>query len=1206
MRYFQLVLIGIFISILNIYSQVAVNIQIVPPMYNINTEEFPLLKLNVQITDNGIPISLNKNQFYILEEAMVCEPIEVTPLNNGWQTIKWYTKLTDFTKIGQPNKEHLWQLLTIYKNQPYRNYIMGSIQQLPVLYVISGMNEQQMRDAYWEIVTPGNKIPFQIKIKGYLQSAKDYKQTNIKIDSLTTTTKYFTWKWLGPLLGEKREPPAELGVDIEYLVNIYFEPDKFGYFQDVLTIHFNNGMKKHIPLYGNSFSVDVKKLIELTEPKPGRVFAPCEDVIIKWKGHSVEYPVEIYYSVDAGYKWEKIDVVRDSMYKWKIPDIETKFLMFKVRQNFQNSKTEILSEDQFPVYSVNYNQSGTLLSSLNSMGKVMTWDLTTQPKPTYTNRQFIEENDEYSEERFYSFGLEYSNSDDKYFVGYRNYLYYTGDTIAVFNSNEQYPVKKIILPQGFVANKILSDRAKKVLTVIPFYGNKLLQYSMFDESFIREYSFDSPIMDISFSPTMDSAAVLLINGKIKMIRTSDFSVFDEMNFDIFPNFLRIAYSPNGKMLVLGGQSDGSGLKTNSYLIDIETRQIVKVFTPSSGNSLAAQFNPTSTSVIVGSETDKQIAIYDLTTKIPSSNLFGHTANMTDMKMSPTGLSIVSTSVSRMDNIVYRSFTYPQEDETDSYLVIERPRLRDDVVQIEPAYLGTDNYHTISSICNIGNSIADIYDAKFMFNKHFKLIQNWQRDTINPNKCFNFDIVYSPLDTGIIRDTLILYHCVKQYKIPFESYSKGRNLTLLSNNTDFGDVCIGDTLTKELAIFRNDDPVPLKLNNFSFKMGENSYFLIKKLLKDTIIAPGATYYAKISFVPKELGLNTDELIIYHSNQTKITISMNVKGTGIGSFIQLSHDALRFIPEIRTRKIIMKNIGATDIFFEQFRVEPIGDFEVLTPAGFTLKPNEEKLVEISWISNNENQAQLITDANPCLVQKFIPLTFYHGSSQVKIPTIYTEANNENVRIPITYTNAENGPYDGVRLFEADFEVNSNLFLPRKVESKFGKGEITHNYVNNGIRNFGVKVDGNFNLSDTLAVIVGVAGLSSIDRSPISITANSIGWSKFVDMKTESGEIIITGICEDRYIIRTQSTIKDLLIIPNPVSSLAKVSFEIENDAEINCDIIDNTGASHLLIKDYKANSGYNILDIDLSKYGTGNYKLRIYSGNDFLIRNLLIIR
>jgi len=1206
-RYFLVFFLFAFVN--TAFSQVNDTVQFIPPQYNIQMDEFPLMKLNVRVSDGGNQVTITTKDAYILEEAMVCEPIEVGPVVDGWQTVKWYTKLTDFTKIGQDNKDYFGNLLVIYKNQPYRTLISGNIQQAPYLIVVSSITNLQIREAYWPIVTPGNSVPYPLMIRGFMRDTRTGQQTNLKIDSIKTRTPYFKHKWLGPLIGEKREPPAEIGVDIDYLINVYFEPDKFGYFQDVMTIYFNNGMTRHIPLYGNSFKVELEKLIELVEPKPGMALAPCQSVTLKWKGHDPAYPVDLYYSIDAGFNWRKIDYTQDSTYQWIVPNVETQFLHLKVRQDFQNSKTELLREDFFPVFSVNYNYSGTQLASVNSMGKVLSWDLTSAGTPTIIKRQHIELNDEESEERFYSFGLEYSADDNKIFVGYRNLLLPPAirrDTIAVFEGINEFPVQKIALPQGFITNKIYADRQKQTLTAFPHYGNRILQYSMLTGAQIKDMSFDSPIMDIAFNTRTETAAILFINGRIKLYNLPDFTVIDELNFDIFPNFLKIAFSPNGKMLSIGSQADGSGLRTNSYLIDIATRQIVKVFTPSSGNPVAMQFNPTSTSVVVGSETDRQIAIYDLTSTETTSNLFGHTENMTDMKLSPNGLSIVSTSLSKNDNIVYRTFTYPQEDQTDGYLIIEQPKLNQEIVKIPNAYLGTDNLHSITSVCNLGLSMADIYDARFRNGTHYKLVETWNRDTALANQCFNFDIVFSPLDTGIIRDTLIMYHCTKQYLIPFESYSYSRRITLLSNNVDFGEVCLGDTLVKEIELFRNDDPAPLKLNYTQLLSKEGLAFGLILGKRDSVLQPGEVYLLKVRFVPNAIGLQTGDIQIYHSNQNKYITISKVQGTGIGSYLELSHETLRFIPEQTTREITMKNTGVTDVFFEQFRVSPAGAFEVLTPAGFNLKPGEVKTIQVRWNGVDETPAQLITDANPCLVQKYIPLNFYRGGSQITIPTVTAEAYSENVRIPIVYTNTENGEYKGIRDFEASFDLDYRLFLPRRIETKYNSAEITSNRVNSNVRTFGIKVSGDFALKDTIATIIGVAGLSEIDRTPITYNENSPGWSKFISTVTIPGELIISGICEDRYVIKLNSKIKEVMVIPNPVSMMAKISYELSEDSYVDFDLVDNNGVVHNLIKKLSAFKGNNTTDIDISSFGTGNYKLRITAGSEFLTRNIIILR
>lgn len=1199
------ILLLFFCSTVFSYSQVNILIETVPPLFNVNTDEFPLIKMNVRVSEGNNQVQLSKNDYYILEGAMVCEPIEVTPIQNGWQTVSYYTKLYDFTRIG----EYQAVLLTLYKNNPYRMPLRGALTWLPMLKIVSGKNNQQIRNLSWPIVQPPFRIPEPLMLSGFLMNSRTFQNRAIKIDSLTTRTPFFTVDWRGPEDGgDLRRPPSEISTSANYIVNIFFAPLEYKYYQDVLTVHFNNGMKRHIPLYGNSFKVDIEKLLEITEPKPASIFSPCQDVTIKWKGHDPSNPVEVYYSTNAGIDWKLIEVVLDSMLTWRIPNIETPSFRFKVRQGFNNTKEERLSEDRFPVYSVNYNYGGTKLSSFNSFGKILTYNLATGDKAELQRRQFLEELNEESEEKYSSFGLEYSVNDNKFYIGYRDNVlpsFLQRDSIAVFNDTDIYPVKKIALPAGFRAKTTKSDRLKKYIAVFPEYGSKILRYSMTDESPVGEINFEAPIMDIAFNSNSDSAAVLLINGRVKLVRLDSFTIFEDLDFDIFPNFLNIAYSPNGRFLALGTQSDNSGLTTDIYLIDIASRRIVRVFNPSAGDPVALQFNPTSTSLVVGSKTDKQIAVYDLTTNSSSSNLFGHTGLMTDLKMSPSGFSIVSTSMSFTDNIMYRSFTYPQEDQSGGSIFIELPKLNDNIVQIERAYQGTFKTHNIATVCNIGRSMADITDAKFKFGTNFQLQQQWQRDTAFAGACFNFDVIYNPIDTGIVRDTLILTHCSKNYFIPFESYSIPRTITLLNDGFDFGDVCIGDTLTREFPLFRNDDPVPLILNfTLLNDLGDVSFDNLKQSA-DTVLQPGEIFIARLRFVPTELGPHTAEVAIHHSNQLRIFKTSKIRGTGIGSFVEISHETLRFIPEILTRELTLKNAGGTDIQFDAFRVAPQNVFDVITPAGFILRPGESKIIEVRWNGTNETPAQLIIDANPCLIQRYIGLEFYRGSSVIELPIVLAEAYDEKVRIPVLYSNSENGPYDGVRTFTADFTVNSKIFLPTSVVTNHGKAEITSNGVFGGVRTFGIRAEGNFPKNDTIFTIIGVAGLTDTDRSPL-IMLESLGWSRFVNISKNDGEIVIIGICEDRYIVRRNQIISDILVIPNPATEAAKLRFELTESTVIRCDIIDNTGNSILVCNDFNGHSGENILDLNLSKFGTGNYKVRLSSANDFQIVNLIIIR
>ncbi|MFA7625494.1 MAG: hypothetical protein WCZ17_00485 [Candidatus Kapaibacterium sp.] len=1201
------VLIALASSLTVSLSQVNVIIQNVPPQYNVVTDEFPLLKVNVRVSDGSNQLELGTNNFFILEGAMVCEPFEVSPVQNGWQTVKWFTKLYDFTQIGMYDGV----LLTVYNNMPDRRLLRGYLEKLPFLQIVTTSNNQQVRDLNWDYVTPDNPpVPRQLSLLGYLQNSRTGQQTSIRVDSITNSNPAFTWKWLGDINGaDPKEPPTNLGIGINYLLNIYFKPDVYAYYQDILTIHFHGGMKRHIPLYGNTFTVSTEKLLTLLEPAAGSVFAPCEEIVLKWEGHDPTTHVRIYYTTDTGLEWNLIDVVMDSLYVWKIPDLETNFLRFKISQDFISNEVEILSEDWVPIYRANYNQNSTLITTVNVLGKVLTWDLLSPDEPSIIGRHLIEPIPDDAEAKFNSFGIEYSNSDDKFYVGYRNNnlpAFLQGDTIAIFEKSQEFPIKKISLPSGIKAKKLLSDKNKRFISVFPEYGSKILQYSMQTDEFVKEIPLESPIMDIAYNTNADSAAILMINGNIKLVSLDNFAVFDELRFDMFPNFLAIAYSPNGRFLSIGTQSDNSGLKTNIYLIDVPTRRIVKVFNPSAGNPVTLQFNPSSTSLIVGSETDKQIAIYDLTSASPTGSTFGHSGNMTDLKMSPSGFSLVSTSLSSDDNAVYRSFSYPQEDMNSSNLIIRYPEISSDIVKLEPLYLGMKNDININEICNIGISDVDVFEAHFKHANHIRMTKTWDRQVVVAGQCFDFDIEFAPLDTGIIRDTLILYHCSRKYYIPFEAYSIPRNITLLNNELDFGEVCIGDTLTKTFPLFRNDDPVQLIVNSVLIEGSSDNPFRNYINVVDTVLEPGEIFIAKIGFIPKELGMNDADIIIHHSNQTNIYSSSNVKGTGIGSFVELSHETLRFIPEIKVRKLTIKNSGVTDIDFEGFRVVPENIFNVLTEPGFRLGPDEEKIIEIEWNGEDELVAQLIIDANPCLVQRFINLDFYKGKSTVVLPNVTAQAYSEDVEIPVIYENVEIASYEGERFFEADFTVDSKLFLPRSVVSKHGTAQLSENTVKGRIRTFKVRVEGGFPLKDTLCIIKGVAGLSDTDRTPIDLKSGTVGWSKFVEMTTVAGELIIDGICEDRYIIRNNTVLGDMLLIPNPAAELTTLRFELFEDADVNIEIIDNRGFVSQVCLNRKFYAGENYYELNLAGFGTGNYKVKINAAGEQSFMNLIIMR
>ncbi len=1183
-------------------GQYQLQIQLKAQSENIDLSEYPYFKANFRVLNAGQPVEVQLADVFISEGAFAIIPEELSPLINGWQEVKWYTKKSD------PDDTLIFSTLMVKIDSKLVQGLLFGVYDLFHNVIITNENSIQIRDVkegYWSIVQPGNSIPIQVRIRFSLLD-ENKRPIRMKLDSITTNTDIFKLKWLGSDSDpDFSEPPRLVMSGSSYWVNIYFEPKENRYYHDVMTIHYQGGLKKHLPLYGNSFKLDGQTLIELTEPPDGSKFTPCQTVFIRWKGHSVNLPTEISYTTNDGFTWTTIDNVMGNEYLWTVPDIETERLRLRIKQNFKQADEYILSEDNRPVFSVGYDTEGTKLTSSNITGKLLTWDLTKPGQPTIMNRAYIGESDE--SQQFYSFGLVYNNTKTEYIVGYRSWsipFIQRRDSLAFFKMGEQSAYRKIQLPTDFISKKIITNITYNIIAVLPLNGTEMLLYSSIDGTFLRSVKFDAPLMDFAYNGDGTGIA-LLFNNQIKIVELSNYNVIDEISFDYFLNSVAISMSPDGRLIGLGNKSDGNGLKTDIFVIDLQTKEIAKVYGPSIGDPIRIYFNPTSTSLIVGSTQDKQIAFYDLTQTKKAETLFGHFDEMTDMQISPNGHSLASTATSR-DNLMYRVFTYPEEFITGN-MIIRKQELTNDTVRIPFAFLGTENQHVITQICNPTDVMIILSEGFFEYKSHLNLEFDWMRDTLFPGECLEIVVNFNPLDTGVIRDNLIFKTCNTYIRVPFSTYSYPRNVTYFNKPFEMGEVCIGDTVIYQRELFRNDDPVPLFVNFSATEPIANKEFKDETFVKDTLIPPGGSYFAKIRFTPLELGLREAEIAVYHSNQSKIKILNEVRGIGIGSFIETSHTKLLFIPEIDTRELRLHNVGKTDIVFDGFDVVPVGLYQVLTPTPFTLKPDETAIIEITKLTEIAGNASLIIDANPCLIQRFIPLGPYTSSVILSLPIVEVEATDTDVEIPITVSITEQESYKGIRNFEGEFEVHAGLFLPLEVSSEWGDATLTRNTIEGNIRTIGFRIDGDFPTFGILGVVKGVAGIAETDNSDLVFTTGKPFFGASTSrIETENGKLIIIGLCEDRRIIRSYDNLSNVIINPNPANNQIQLDFDANFTGIADIEIADFMGNIVNRIAAISVSEGLNSVNFDVSSISSGLYTIRILSNNIISTQSLIISR
>jgi hypothetical protein len=474
----------------------------------------------------------------------------------------------------------------------------------------------------------------------------------------------------------------------------------------------------------------------------------------------------------------------------------------------------------------------------------------------------------------------------------------------------------------------------------------------------------------------------------------------------------------------------------------------------------------------------------------------------------------------------------------------------------------------------------------------------------PGECLTFDLIYHPRKTGPIEDSLYIVSCAKDFIIPISAESLPRNISFIKPEYDFGEVCIGDTALSEIDLLRNEDPVPLEINNIYSLNLTKTGLGTAEIYQNITVPPHTVLKAKLQFVPPDLGMFYDTLVVYHSNQQEEILRYPVKGSGMGTFVDMSHESLLFIPEIKTRSLRIKNTGEDDLKINKVNIIPPDNFGVITPMPVHIPAGETDSIEINWKNDIRETATLSLEAEPCLVQKFIEIGFFEGSSIIAIPRIEADPRGDAV-INIEYENFRNMDYAGERFCEVEFTVNPRLFLPEKVETDHGTAGITKNQIEGDRRIVGFRVEGDFPEKGTLARVIGPAGIAEADSSALELVGTSIYWGEAVDVTTRNGQLVITGLCGDRRILQNEKQVSIVSINPNPAGNQATIIFDSMEEGEFYIEVYDNLGRKKLVTSPFRALAGRNEITINLGRLRPGTFRIVIRSANSWSSKMLVII-
>lgn len=1179
------------ILILNSFPALsAITIELQDVIYQgiqVDTREMPIFKATIRAKKDGKDITLAPWKIVIIENTWSSQAISAIPIADGFYEVRWKSRPKGYLGYNIAEIVITEENEVGYAQAAYLGFYYPKV-------LIKNQLGQGIEEQHFGSVPANIETLRQVKVhalKGKIDG--EGLEKPIQIDSITLGSSVFRYNWQGNEI-DQTPPPVKSMIGSFNLVDLYFKANTDEFYNDFFTVHYEKGFTESLYLTVNKFPIEFNTVMKLIQPNGGEILSPCEDYEVKWRNHLREKPVKVFFSSNDGFKWEEVGSSNDSTFMWRVPVNYTDFGRIKIKQDFASTGRSYLPGGNAPVRKIAFSSNGFNLISVNDSLNIYEFDPATK---TLKSSYFVNQGNLFNQSTGV-FGISYFKGDSSFVIAY-DYNWGNGDkqdSLAFFKIGNPNPIKKVAIPADFSTKRMFVDSKRETIVLLPNLGNELLLLKATDGSIIRRQSYPQPVYSMALSPSTGLAVIYLINGELRIADINDLDNYQKIDLPYLPLVTELGISPNDQYLALGCKAPlptpTSVANTEIHVMHLGLKKIVRTIRNTASDPVGVEFNPASTVLVIGSKAQPQIAFWDLVTGDYIGSLGGSADLLTDIRFSPEGHS-VAVSTAGPENLIIQNFSYPEEVISASAFRIVEPKIEIKNIALIDSYIGEyKEFELNSSLCNTGESNITFTSAAFRNGAHFRLFRDFVIDTLIPGECLSLRYIYQPLDTGLVRDTLVLTSkCLGDYLIPIESYSKGRTLTFINPSIDFGEKCLGQNHSAEFAIIRNDDPVPVLINSIEFSDVPTVTFNTATSIKDTILNPGETLRVRLIFYPGETKEYIGKLRIYHSLQRKHFAETQIRGKGIGTFLNQSHTRLLFIPEILNRKIVIKNQGDNRVEITEANISPTGNFTILTPLPFFINPSGEGEIEVLWNGQTREDAQLIIKAAPCISNMTIELGFYEAASTVIIPNVEADPIQE-ISIPVNYSNNENGDYAGVRPFRIEFSVNPRLFLPLEAFSDYGNAKLVRNEIIGDRRIIGLEAEGNFPVSGTALSVKGIPGLAETDTSMLDILASSDFWGKAATVSLQSGVLRIINDCVDRRFLHN-STIDILSINPNPAESTVNLTYRAENVDGTSIHLFDELGTQVFISHQNDISAGTYDLQLDVSSLPIGTYRLVVRS-------------
>lgn len=1155
----------------------------------INYSNYPNFAIKIKVTKDDVPIPLDVSQVLILVGVYPIFPSSLTsPDSNGFQVLSWtstapvesipkfFVTLGDETAFQTPD--------SIVDHPKYKNL---------AAYVKFVDNDRNLlKEIRFGSVPVGTYSNQRVNIVSAIEKFGGSSYYPTRLDWIGTTSNEFKYLWLGTNLNTN-PPPVNLISPLLYSLEVLYIPEDNNYKREYLTISYDGGRQSHIALVANKFIIPKRPSLQIVKPMTEEILYPCQSYLLQWSGGKSDAAFTIEYTTNKRKNWELITNIVGSSFLWSVPNLESDSIFIRLSQNFSPTVEIPISTKVNQPQKVNFSSDGKKLISASRDGHLTEIDLSTKKEIStirFTNLSYPLEKAEIT-------GIYYFRNDSFAVVSYRWKDFYdveANDTIVVINLISKEPIAYLYIEDGKRLKGFILDQQRNRL--IAFFENQstLEIYTLPGLNLQQKVPLPSPVQSISQRNNL--IAVALLSNRIELLSLVDFSKIKTIEIKYQPIITSLAISHDERLIAFTTKKefikDVRENFSDAYVLDIKSGTIVRSLYNNWSDAIGIDFSPTDNYVIIGFENNPSIIIWDLVNDIKIAEIFGSGYNTTDFSISPTNFTLATAETAR-SLIVLREFIYPESIVAGPFK-IHKPKLHISSINLPPQKIYYQTKHILNkNICNIGDVPLKIDYAYFKKGRNFSLENNFAKDSLEIGSCLSLEVNYNPKDTGIFYDTLVIVSCGEEYYIPFSGKGINRNFKFLSQVLDFGKVCVDEEREYEIELGINDDSLDLPINIVRIQPNGAKNFTIVEGNQYQVLSSKQKLTVKIRFHPREIGKIKTYLEIFYLGQWDYVFRLPVQGEGFGTEISTSTDDLRFIQEIRTREITLKNLSAVDVTIDSIVFNPPNYILPNSTVPFSLQANSGKILSFTMVEPPPIDVSVTFYASPCAVNKTVIMGNYIGTSTIILPQLETPPKGIII-IPIEFRNTENKPYNGKRFFEAEFSLNKRMFLPYSIESDFGSATITKHQILGDRRIIGIRVEGDFPKDGIIAKIIGNVGLAETDTTNIDLSNQSIFWGKNVSVISNSGLLRLVGLCGNRRIIVEDKEIKNLKITPNPASETISIYFESEVSGRLSIEIFDVVGNKHFCENDYVDKGSFH-KTINISSLPNGLFKLLIKIGN-----------